>query len=79
MELIAFQFTWPTTGTSSAVTIPVAMSSLNYVVTSDFEDLTGASAILRFPAAGRTTGAFNVEASGTITSGTKIGFIVNVI
>ena len=79
MDLIGFQFTWPATGTTATVTIPSAMSGSSYVVTSDFEDLTGSASILTFPIAGRTASQFGVEAAGTITIGTKIGFIVRVI
>jgi hypothetical protein len=78
MNLIGFQFTWSSTGTTATVTIPAVMTSADYTVTAGFEDVIGAASILTFPVAGRTTTQFDVEAAGSIDAGTVIGFIVRV-
>jgi hypothetical protein len=74
-EGIAFQFTWPVTGSTATVTIPVTMIG-NYVVTGDFEDPTASVSLLAFPYAGRTTTTFPVDAGGSIDAGTTIGFFL---
>lgn len=78
MDLQAFSFSWPADGDTATVTMPEAMTIDDYTVTYGFEDLaTGdAATILTFPAVGKTTTEFDVEAASSLLMGTVIGFTV---
>ena len=74
-----FTFTVPSTGTAFTVTLPATgILSADYVVVGNINTLPmgGAAALLVCPEAARTATTFDFSASGSLTTGTTIDFIV---